>query len=241
MSKTNALNKTGWVDSLWIYGAAGLLLFLITDQLIPVVHRWTSLSTLLLWFLMGGIGVFIPLIAFGCELLRRERQSSQSWRSLHDRLRLRALTRSDWCWTIGGLLTVVLLTVASRAVLSKVLGITSFHPSFLDMDSSGLDRHLILTAWIPFWIDNILGEEFLWRAVLLPRQEAALGGRAWLVNSAGWLIFHFAFGWQLLVLLLPIIFILPYIAQRTRNTWPAVIIHAGLNGPAFVAVALGLT
>lgn len=29
-------------------------------------------------------------------------------------------------------------------------------------------------------------------------------------------------------------------AQRTGNSWTAVVIHAGLNGPGFVAVALGI-
>jgi hypothetical protein len=30
---------------------------------------------------------------------------------------------------------------------------------------------------------NIVGEEFVWRGVVLPRQEVAFGGRAWLVNG----------------------------------------------------------
>jgi len=36
------------------------------------------------------------------------------------------------------------------------------------------------------------------------------------------------------------LFILPYIVQRRRNSWVGVAIHAGVNGPGFVAVAFGL-
>jgi Type II CAAX prenyl endopeptidase Rce1-like len=37
---------------------------------------------------------------------------------------------------------------------------------------------------------NILGEEFLWRGVVLPRQEVAFGRRAWVVNGILWLLFQ---------------------------------------------------
>jgi hypothetical protein len=65
-------------------------------------------------------------------------------------------------------------------------------------------------------------------------------GLEWIANAVGWALFHLAFGWQLLLLLLPILIILPYIVHRRRNTWIGVLLHAGLNGPAFVAIALGL-
>ena len=86
---------------------------------------------------------------------------------------------------------------------------------------------------------NILGEEFLWRGVILPRQELAFGQYAWLANATGWLVFHLAVGWTVILLVTPIVFILPWIVQKRRNSSIGVIIHAALNGPAFIAVALG--
>jgi len=67
------------------------------------------------------------------------------------------------------------------------------------------ERTWLLAIWLPFWVLNIMGEEILWRGVLLARQEQTFGRWAWLVNSGGWLLFHLAFGWQLLVVLLPIL------------------------------------
>ena len=100
-------------------------------------------------------------------------------------------------------------------------------------------RYWILAAWLPFFVLNIGGEEFLWRGVVLPRQEVAVGAKAWLVNGTGWLLFHLPFGPAIVLLLAPTTYILPYVVQRRRNSWIGVVIHAGLNGPGFLAIAFG--
>ena len=104
----------------------------------------------------------------------------------------------------------------------------------------GPGRYWILAAWLPFFALNILGEELLWRGVVLPRQEAAFGKRAWLANGLGWLSFHAAFPRPVLLLLVPITLILPAIAQRRRCTWPGVIIHAAFGAVGFLSLAFGL-
>ena len=87
------------------------------------------------------------------------------------------------------------------------------------------------------------GKGFLiatWHGLLLPRQETAFGRRAWLVSGLGWLVFHVPFGPVILLTLWPTVFIIPYAVQRRQNTWIGVVVHAGLNGPGFLAVAFGL-
>jgi len=44
----------------------------------------------------------------------------------------------------------------------------------------------------------------------------------------------------LLITLIPLIFIQSYIVQKTKNSWVGVIMHGGINGPSFIAIALGL-
>lgn len=34
--------------------------------------------------------------------------------------------------------------------------------------------------------------------------------------------------------------ILPYVVQKTKNTWTGVLIHAIINGPSFLAISFGL-
>jgi len=75
---------------------------------------------------------------------------------------------------------------------------------------------------------------------MLPRQEVAFGKHTWLIHGFGWALFHIAFGWQLLLTLIPLIFIQSYIVQKTKNSWVGVIMHGGLNGPSFIAICFGL-
>ncbi|MGV3661506.1 MAG: CPBP family intramembrane glutamic endopeptidase [Prosthecobacter sp.] len=239
MARPQAPGATGMGQSILIFSGAGLLLWGITHGLIPALHRRTPLEPVVLWFLAGGLGVFVPLAVLGAWLLGRESNAS-SWTHWKERLRLRPMTSNDWCWTVLGFVGVSILTFAIQQVLGSVHGDLKLQPAFMSLAPLGPGRYWILAAWFPFWIVNILAEEFLWRAVLLPRQEAALGRWAWVANALGWTLFHAAFGWPLLGLLLPILLIVPFIAQRTQSSWPGTLIHAGLNGPGFVAVALGV-
>jgi membrane protease YdiL (CAAX protease family) len=104
----------------------------------------------------------------------------------------------------------------------------------------GPGRYWILGAWLPFFVLNIVGEEFAWRGVALPRQEVVFGRRAWLVNGILWLLLHAAFPWQVLLTLVPITLILPYVVQRRRSTWAGIVIHAGFGAMGFLALAFGL-
>jgi hypothetical protein len=73
-----------------------------------------------------------------------------------------------------------------------------------------------------------------WRGYVLPRQEAAMGPLAWLGNGIPWCLFHWSFGWPILVMLLPITLLLPWIVQRRRNTWVGIVIHAVFNSTGFI-------
>ena len=73
-----------------------------------------------------------------------------------------------------------------------------------------------------------------------PRQELVFGRNTWIFHGIGWGLFHIAFGWQLLITLIPLIFIQSYIVQKTKNSWVGVIMHGSINGPSFIAIALGL-
>jgi membrane protease YdiL (CAAX protease family) len=87
---------------------------------------------------------------------------------------------------------------------------------------------------------NIFGEELLWRGFILPRQKLKSDTASWTLNSLGWLLFHFAFGWKLVVLLLPILIINPFIVQKTKNTWTGILIHGLINGSGFLLITLGV-
>lgn len=222
-----------------VFAPATILLLVVTRYPIPLLAEVTGQETLLLWFLFGGLGVFLPLVLVAASILRAENYAfnAATWTR---RLRFRRLTRADVGWAIVGLVASGALCGVIMRGIGIVTGGFSHTPVFMSFEPLTPGRYWLLAAWFPYWILNILGEEILWRGVMLPRQEVAFGRCAWAVHGAGWGLFHVAFGWQLLLTLVPIFFVQSYLVQRTRNSWVGVIIHGGLNGPSFVAIALGV-
>ena len=58
--------------TLVVFGAAGLLLCVGTQMLIPWSSEVTGIEPILIWFIVGGLGIFAPLLVFAYLLLRRE-------------------------------------------------------------------------------------------------------------------------------------------------------------------------
>jgi membrane protease YdiL (CAAX protease family) len=229
----------GLVGSAALFGAAALLLFLTTRLAVPALVSATGAEPVVMWFQAASTILFGLLLLTSALLLSRERRSGRPGPRAA-RLRLRPMGGGDWCWTVGGFATIGALTGGVGAVLGMLPEGTKVHPSFMAFEPLGPGRYWILGAWLSFFLLNIVGEEFVWRGVVLPRQEVAFGRRAWLVNGVLWLLFHAAFPWQVLVTLVPNTLILPYIVQRRRNTWIRVVIHAAFGGAGFLVIAFGL-
>ena len=236
----NRVPPLGLGGSAALFGAGALLLFLTTRVAVPAFVSATGAETVVMWFLAASIVLFGPLLLTAALLLYRERRLGRPG-SLGARLWLRPMNGGDWLWAVGGLRgrRRADRRHRRRAPDAAQTG-TSLHPSFMAFEPLGPGRYWILGAWLPFFVLNIVGEEFVWRGVALPRQEVAFGGRAWLVNGILWLLFHAAFPWQVLVTLVPITLILPYVVQRRRSTWVGIVIHAGFGAMGFLVLAFGL-
>jgi len=233
------LRGMGLLLSFSIFTLAALLMFTLTKYLIPFLSERTGQETILFWFIVAGLGVFLPLIITAVVMLKIEGYniSIKTWT---ERLRFVKISKEHLIWTVGGLFLVLILSGLMMKGLGLLIGKFDHSPPFMSFEPLSAGRYWLLAVWFPYWILNILGEEILWRGVMLPRQEISFGKYAWLVHACGWGIFHIAFGWQLLITLIPIIFIQSYIVQKTKNSWTGVIIHGGINGPSFIAIALGL-
>ena len=239
MTNNSAINRLGLIPSYSIYLSAALLMYLLTRYLIPWLSEVTGQETILFWFIVGGLGIFTPLIILGIIILRSEGYKLTR-ETLAGRLRFRKLTKADLGWTMVGFVAVAILSGAILKILVLIIGEFESSPPFMIFEPLSKGRYWLLAVWLPYWILNIFGEEFLWRGVMLPRQEIPFGKYTWLIHGFGWGLFHIAFGWKLLLTLIPLIFIQSFIVQKTKNTWTGVILHAGLNGPSFVAISLGL-
>ena len=239
MEKQGEIKKLGFIGSFAIYIPAAILMYCMTKYLIPFLSEITGQETILFWFIVAGLGILTPLIITGLFILKSEgfKLTKSTWT---DRLRFRKISGTDLLWGLTGLISVGISTWLIMAGLELLTGEFYHSPAFMSFEPLSKGRYWLLIVWLPYWILNILGEEFLWRGVLLPRQELAFGKYAWFIHGLGWGLFHIAFGWQLLITLIPLIFIQSYIVQRTKNSWIGVIMHGGLNGPSFIAICFGL-
>ena len=234
-----SIKRMGLIHSFVIFIPASLILMAETRYLIPCLSSKTGQETILFWFIVAGLGMFLPLIVVAMTILRFEGHglNGQTWR---ERLRFRPMAQADWIWSIGALIVIGILSAAVIRGLEIAIGEFDHSPPFMALEPLTPGRYWLLALWFPYWILNIMGEEILWRGVMLPRQEVAFGNYAWIVHALGWGLFHIAFGWQLLITLLPILIIQSYVVQKRKNSWVGVIIHAGLNGPSFIAISFGL-
>ena len=238
MENKKELKKLGVLGSLAIYIPAAVLIYCLTKYLIPYLSEITGQEIILFWFIVGGIGIFTPLIITAILLLRIEgyQLSKSTW---VDRLRFRKITKLDLVWGFVGLILVGIFSALIMKFLELKFGQFDHSPPFMSFEPLNNGRYWLLLVWAPYWILNILGEEFLWRGVMLPRQEIVFGKYTWIIHGFGWGLFHVAFGWQLLITIIPLIFIQSYIVQKTQNSWIGVIMHGGLNGPSFLAISFG--
>jgi membrane protease YdiL (CAAX protease family) len=147
------------------------------------------------------------------------------------------MNRGDVIWAIGGLFAIATATAAILA-LARYID-PSFRPSPWFLVQPPGWHAWVFAAWLPLFFSNILGEELCWRGYLLPRQEAGFGRIAWLPNGILWCLFHWSFGWPIMVTLMPISLLLPWIVQRRRNTSVGIIIHGVFNAAGIFVVVNG--
>jgi membrane protease YdiL (CAAX protease family) len=220
-------------QSLLLFGIPTVLLFLATYTAIPFLNRNTGIPAVVNWFISGGLLVFIPLV-IGSFIAYRFESGSLNWTAFKKRFRLNPLSKQDWLWTAG-----LLIFTFTASGLIMLTGLDT-SPPFLRFEGISRGEEWILLAWLPFFFSIIIGEELMWRGYILPRQELSHGKWAWVINGFFWTIFHLSFGWNLVILLLPLLFSLPYVVQRQKNTWIGIIVHGMVNGLGFLSIALGL-
>ena len=230
------------LQTILLFGIPSVIFVVICRLLIPELNQNYGLHPAISWFI-GGFMVFLPLFFMTFYLVRKDGFRTKG--EIYSRLRLRKMSSRDWKFALFSTLVIILLSGMIMGIskfLHTYFGIPEIEttPSFMKFEAfSGNERYLLL-VWLVMFFFNIFGEELMWRGYILPRQEVSLGKIAWIFNALLWMIFHVCFGIQLMLLLIPIMFILPYSVQKTQNTTVGIYIHALVNGPSFIMVSLGV-
>ena len=162
-------NRGGLPLNLAPFLLGGLLTAAVVDGAVPALAQ-AGWEALVAWMVLAVPVVFIPVIAVGIWLLKREEKPA-SWRQ---RLWLTRPTGRDWLW----------FAVAAVAMLAWSWGMFRLVAALGLPPNPPFSRHVLpltparwwlVAVWAVYFPFNILGEEFIWRMVLLPRMEAQLG------------------------------------------------------------------
>ena len=94
---------------------------------------------------------------------------------------------------------------------------------------------LMLIMWI---FNTVLGEELLFRGLLLPRMNGAFGRGDWVANGVLFAFYHLHVPWTIPVNLLDT-FLLSYPTKRYRSAWLGIAVHS-VQSLFFAVVVLGL-
>jgi len=153
-----------------------------------------------------------------------------------------------WLWLIPVILLGAALEFAASAPLTGAW--TSLFPflaeppgytleSLMDTPEEWVGAWYLLVLWAFQFVGNyLLGEEFLFRSVLLPKMRGAFGKWDWLANAALFGIYHVHKPWSIPSSILSGI-VYTYPSRRFRCAWFGLIVH-GADGLFFLFIMLGL-
>ncbi|MDL5513038.1 CPBP family intramembrane metalloprotease [Arenibacter sp. M-2] len=231
------VNPLQWKDYIFFCGLPTLLNYIACQLIIPLFETNSLLPIEVIYFIsVGGIAL-IPMFIMSIFLSKNE-STSNKIKAIFFRMRINKLSKKDWVYTIVTFIILCTSSYLTAKIIMPKMGIDAMPFFFKNMPLVSHNMW-ILYVWTLFFFFNILGEEFLWRGYILPRQELQLGKWAWFVQGIFWTFWHLPMGLDLILVSFPIFFILPAVAQLRQNTTIAILIHTVFGAFGFMALAFG--
>jgi membrane protease YdiL (CAAX protease family) len=254
MNNTNKLNPLGWKASLIIFIVVAAMLYITHYILVPNYTEFTG-KPYLIGYLWGWVTTVAMVFIASLAAYKWEGHPT-TWQAFSARFRLSHMPGRDWLWT----LTVLIVTAGAYFGLSFtakwLAAIPVFAPhrlfptelrpdnlkqivegQFMGMPLEG--QWWIVAVYFIGWVLNILGEEFFYRGWMLPRQEAAFGKYAWLINGTMFCFQHFMQPWNFLAIWPGALF-MAFVVQYRRNTWIGIIQHGLMNFSVLILIVRGV-
>ncbi len=155
-----------------------------------------------------------------------------------------------WWWIIPLILLVAALEMGLSALLTDWwLAIFPFFAEPKGYSFSALFAPELHAQFVGNWgllmlffalalFNTFLGEEFLFRGVLLPKMEGAFGKWDWVANGLLFAFYHLHQPWSILSSI-PEALIFAFSGKRFRSNWFPIILHSG-QSVFFLFLVLGL-
>jgi uncharacterized protein len=206
-----------------------------SDPLGAGVTRIVLLTVGLIW-----------LFVLSMIIVRRE-EGDLRWATVKRRLRLNTprdpktgeTRRRLWLWVIPFLIAITVYEIALKPYVDDLW--VSILPFFAEPAgysvAAVLESQEILDRLVGAWwflglyvvnavFNTILGEEFLFRGVLLPKMEGVFGKWSWVANGVLHGSYHAHQPWGILASVISGVFLYAFPSWRFRSTWMGIIVHS---------------
>jgi uncharacterized protein len=247
---------------IWALAAApmGILSWVVFPLVAPDFESdpFAFAVTLVVLLALGLVWLFV----FSMIIVRRE-EGDLRWATVKRRLRLNTPREPAtgqprarlWLWVVPFLVAVGVVELVLNTRLENAW--VSVFPFLAEPEGRSFGAFLgsqeiqqrLVGAWWFFALfvvqsifNTILGEELLFRGVLLPRMEGVFGRWSWVANNVLFALYHVHVPW-----VMPNAFLTgllyTYPAYRYRSTWMSIILHSAQSvyiGFLVLGVVLGL-
>ena len=210
--------------------------------------------TLLVLLTLGLVWLFVLSM-----IIVRQEEGDLRWATVKRRLRLNAPRepatgeprRRLWLWVVPFLVAVAVVELVLDPSIQNAW--VSVFPFFAEPQGYSFDAFFesqeilqrLVGAWWFFALfvvqaafNTILGEEFLFRGVLLPKMEGVFGRWSWVANGVLFGLYHVHKPWGIPnSVLTGLLYAFP--AYRYRSTWMSVILHSA-QSVFFAFLVLGV-
>src|SRR5215203_65136 len=196
------------------------------DGPVPLIRTLLALLT------VGLIWQFVLVVV----LIYRERGSLR-WSVLKDALWLHS-PRSPKTGRVGGWLWLVVIPFVLLFAAEGAIPFLSVIPPVASHDfnvflGSEAGQAFMSGNWVWFAVivalfvfNTVLGEELLFRGLLLPRMQGAFGRWDWVANGVLFAVYHLHMPWVIPATMLGDTFALSYPSRRYRSALIGIIVHS---------------
>jgi uncharacterized protein len=234
-SRIAAVRQYSLAQILAVWAAAAVPIAVLAWIVAPWLADWldgpVALGRALLALLTVGLIWQFVLVVL---LIHRERGSLR-WSVLKDALWLQS-PRSPTTGRAGGRLWLVLvpalLIFTAEGFIPHPFPPPTGHDfaAFLESEAG---REFLSGNWVWFAIiaalsvfNTVLGEELLFRGLLLPRMQGAFGRWDWVANGVLFAVYHLHMPWVIPATILGDTFALSYPSRRYRSALMGIIVHS---------------
>ena len=217
------------IFAVWAAAAVpmGLLAWVVAPAIADGGGAVSMFKPLVACLTVGLIWQFVLVVA----LVYRE-QRTLRWSVVREALWLRS-PRSPKTGKVGGKIWWIVLPIVLGLGMEEIISI----PAPLDRNigellSSDAGQAMFHGSWglfalcvTMFAFNTVLGEELLFRGVLLPRMSGAFGKRDWVVNGLLHATYHFHIPWVIPASLVDM-FLVAYPARRYRSALLSIVVHS---------------